>query len=279
MNLKHCTLLATVALTISTAFGQVSNAPEKPATTLQEAIAQHSMMSGPMRRAGVAPKVDNGSASSYNWGGYAVTGTDFTNAKGSWVVPTVDCAKSPNAWVAFWVGIDGYSSSTVEQTGTGVWCDKRTAVYFAWYEFYPSALTEISTITVTPGDTISAEISYASSEFTTTLTDVTTGATYSATQAVSGADRSSAEWIIEAPELVTGIANLGDFGTVDFGNDYTSVASTNEATDSKVSGVINKFGKTVEKITQIDATEFTEASPSALSSDGSSFTHKWIEYN
>jgi hypothetical protein len=33
----------------------------------------------------------------YNWGGYAVTGNKFTDVKGSWIVPTVNCAKSPNA--------------------------------------------------------------------------------------------------------------------------------------------------------------------------------------
>ncbi len=283
---KYFTFLAAVAMTVSSAVGQVSSAPEKSALhsaeTAQLRTAQFPHIQfAPMRRAGVAPAVDNGTAKSYNWGGYAVTGKAFTNAKASWTVPTVNCAVSPNAWVAMWVGIDGYSDSTVEQTGTLTWCDHKTAVYYAWYEFYPSPLTTISSITASPGDVMTAEVSYSSStaEFTTTLTDVTTGATYSTSQAVSGADRTSAEWIVEAPDLVTGIANLGDFGKAYFGDDYTSQAGTNEATDSTTSGVIKKFGADVERITQEDATDFTEQTPSALSTDGSSFYTTWVEYN
>jgi hypothetical protein len=286
MMLKYFTFLAAVAVTVSSAVGQVSSAPEKSALQSTEAVQPQAVQFpgvqlAPMRRAGVAPKVDNGTASSYNWGGYAVTGKAFTNATASWTVPTVDCAASPNAWVSLWVGIDGYSDSTVEQTGTLTWCDHKTAVYYAWYEFYPSATTIISSITVSPGDVMTAQVSYSSSttEFTTTLTDVTTGATYSTSQAVSGAERTSAEWIVEAPDLVTGYSNLGAFGKAYFGDDYTSQAGTNEATDSTISGVIKKFGTAVEKITQVDATDFTEQTPSPLSTDGSSFYTAWIEYN
>jgi hypothetical protein len=278
MMSKFVTFLAAAVLTASTAFGQVSTAPEKSALNA-DLSAQLQTRLAPMRRAGVAPMIDNGTAASYNWGGYAVTGKAFTDAKASWKVPTVDCTVSPNAWVVLWVGIDGYSDGTVEQTGTGVWCDHAKAEYFAWYEFYPSGLVTISSITVSPGDTFTAEVSYSTStsEFTVTLTDVTTGAHYSTSQAVSGADRTSAEWIVEAPELVTGISNLADFTKAYFGDDYTNQAGTNEATDSTTSGIIKKFS-TIEKITQVDATDFTEQTPT-LSTDGSSFYTTWLEYN
>src|SRR5262245_53546689 len=52
-------------------------------------------------------------ATSSNWAGYAVTGADgsVTDAKGSWIVPSVICsASAPDSYSAFWVGIDGYSS-------------------------------------------------------------------------------------------------------------------------------------------------------------------------
>jgi len=277
--LKRFAILVVAVATVSAAWGQVSIALEGSAPNSPDARSMQAFWHAPMRRAGVAPLVSNGTAQSYNWSGYAVTGTGFTDAKGSWTVPAVNCAVSPNAWAMFWVGLDGYSDSTVEQTGTGVWCDRKTPVYYAWYEFYPNPSQVISSMTVTPGDTMSAEVSYASSEFTVTLTDETTGASYTTTQAVAGAGRSSAEWIAEAPEAVTGILNLADFGKVHFGDDYTSVTGTNQATDSTVSGVIKKFGTAVEKITQVDDTNFKEASPSALSTDGSSFTSNWIEYN
>jgi hypothetical protein len=74
-------------------------------------------------------------------------------------------------------------------------------------------------------------------------------------------------------------ANLADFTKASFGDDYTSIKDTNWATDSTVSGPISDFGSTVEKITQVDDTLFIEARPLALSTDGSSFTSTWVEYN
>jgi hypothetical protein len=277
MRSKQVSILAAVLVTMSAAFTMVKIAPQAPAA--QASPHAQSLQHAPMKRAGAKPLVENGAADSYNWSGFAVTGTAFTDAKASWVVPTVDCAKSSNAWASFWVGIDGFSSSTVEQTGTGVWCNRRTPVYYAWYEFYPAGTQEISTMTITPGDIMSAEIKYASSEFTATITDETTGVTFTTSQAVSGAARTSAEWIAEAPEAVTGILNLADFGVAQFGDTYTSIAGTNAATDAAFSGAISKFGAKVERITQIDFTDYVEATPSALSTDGSSFTSKWVEYN
>lgn len=280
MMLKYFTLLGAVSVSVSTALGQVSNVPRQSALNPEQVAQVQAIQHAPMRRAGVVPKVDNGSATSNNWGGYAVTGTDFTDAKGSWTVPTVDCATSPNAAVAYWVGIDGYSDSTVEQTGVDVVCEHKTAVYYAWYAFYPNPAEVISSITVTPGDTFTAEVSYSSAteEFTTTVTDVTSGETYSTSAAVPGAKRSSAEWIVEAPSAVTGILNLAAFGKTYLGEAYTS-ETNNEATDSTTSGVIKKFGSAAERITQVDWLEYKEQTPSALSSDGASFYTTWIEYN
>ena len=126
---------------------------------------------------------------------------------------------------------------------------------------------------------MSAQISYKNSEFTIEITDETTGKSFSITKAVSGADRSSAEWIAEAPTVVTGIVNLADFTKVSFGDDYTGITGTNDATDSAHSGPISAFGSSVLKVTQIDWLNYTEATPSALSSDGTSFTSTWVESN
>jgi hypothetical protein len=74
----------------------------------------------------------DGTVESTNWSGYAVTGSKFTQAQGSWTVSAVNCKKTPNTYSAFWVGLDGYSSETVEQTGTIAFCNGSTAEYFAW---------------------------------------------------------------------------------------------------------------------------------------------------
>jgi hypothetical protein len=261
MLAKHFVILGTLALAVSPLSAQQVNSP---------AEAIQSITSAPMRRATRTPLV-KGSADSYNWGGYAVTGTDFTKAEGTWTVPTVNCTKSPNAWVSIWVGIDGYNSSTVEQAGTLTWCNRTTPEYYTWYELYPAATTYISTVPSAPGNKMFAEISYNGSEFKLQIKNQTTDKSYSISKAVASAERTSAEWIVEAPETITGITNLADFTKASF-----SAAS---ATNSATSGPISAFGSDVEQITQVDDTDYTESTSSALSSSGENFTTTWVEYN
>ena len=64
---------------------------------------------------------------STNWAGYAVVGSDVSDVVGTWIQPAVTCS-SQTAYVATWVGIDGYSSDTVEQTGTLAYCSGGSAV-------------------------------------------------------------------------------------------------------------------------------------------------------
>ncbi len=116
------------------------------------------------------------SVASYNWGGYAVTSSAVTSARGSWIVPTMYPGASPTTtyYSAFWVGIDGFSSSTVEQTGILAETRGKSITYFAWYEFYPAGMYEIVTATstttgkpvpatVTSGDTMTATVTYVGS--------------------------------------------------------------------------------------------------------------------
>jgi hypothetical protein len=228
----------------------------------------------PIRIRGLRP---DGSVESTNWSGYAVTGSAFTVAEGSWTVPAVNCTKTPNTYAAFWVGIDGYSSSTVEQTGTDSDCDGRSPDYYAWYEFYPAGSVLISSVPVAVGNEMSAKVTYNGSEFTITITNETTGKSFSKSSRVSGAERTSAEWIAEAPCCTNrgGILPLADFGTVYFGQDYTDISGTNDATDSTTSGPIADFGSTVNSITMVSSGGTDEAVPSVLTSDGTSFDVVW----
>jgi hypothetical protein len=256
------------------ALAQVQAAPISSPET-QEIFSIVPRYFAPMKYYGERP---SGGVNSTNWSGYAVTGTAFTKAVGSWKEPKANCTKTPNTYAAFWVGIDGYASSTVEQTGTLIVCSGTTAQYYAWYEFYPAALTIISTITVSPGDKITAEVVYTGSEFETKITDATTKKSFTQKGTVSGAARSSAEWIAEAPCCTTsgGILPLTDFGTAEFGDDYTKVAGTNDATDSTTSGPISAYGSAVEAITMVNGNSGAdEAVPSSLTTDGSSFTVVW----
>ena len=115
-----------------------------------------------------------------NWSGYAVTGAkgSVTDVKASWTVPAVTCPSTGDQYASFWVGIDGYSSNTVEQIGTDSDCVNGVPTYYAWYEFYPhpSYTIRSNTLSVRAGDLISAEVSAdAKGTFTVTLTNVTAG--------------------------------------------------------------------------------------------------------
>jgi len=57
-----------------------------------------------------------------NWAGYVATGGPYTDASGSWTVPTANCANAVGTDSATWVGIDGSNNSTVEQIGTDSNC-------------------------------------------------------------------------------------------------------------------------------------------------------------
>src|ERR1035438_4845265 len=133
----------------------------------------------PRQHRPIKDRVDHGdgTSTSTNWSGYAVTGTSFTSAEGSWIVPTATCT-SGTQYASFWVGIDGYSSSSVEQTGTDSDCSGKTPQYYAWYEFYPNPSFEISSLAIKPGDRMSAKVVYSGSKFTVTIEDVTTGKSY-----------------------------------------------------------------------------------------------------
>lgn len=216
-------------------------------------------------------------SASTNWAGYAVTSGrhTVTDVKGSWIVPSIQgTCPSTNQYSSFWVGIDGFSSSTVEQTGTDSDCQGGSAVYYAWYEFYPKPSHLIASLTISAGDTISADVSFSGSAFKATIKDVTTGKSFSTSAKVS-AQRTSAEWIAEAPSSSGGVLPLADFGNVSFGTDYTSVASTNDATVSGTTHDIAGFGN-IQKIDMVNnAGTASKATPSSLSTDGTSFTVAW----
>lgn len=223
----------------------------------------------PMSEYSHAPRIKDKYGNSNNWAGYAVTGLagSVTDVKGSWVVPAVDCSSTPNSYSSFWVGIDGYSSGTVEQTGTSSDCRGSTPSYYAWYEFYPKFPGRVP-ITISPGDVISAEVKYTGkSQFTVSITDVTTGKSFSKSGKVPQAERSSAEWIAEAP-WSGGILPLANFGTVNFGSNYATV--------SGVTGSIGSFGTSVQPITMVSYSGAPKAQPLPLSSDGTSFSVQWV---
>ncbi|MCX4746369.1 G1 family endopeptidase [Kitasatospora sp. NBC_01287] len=133
-----------------------------------------------------------------NWGGYVAQGSGLKSISGSWTMPTVQC-NTTNDLFAPWIGIDGYGSQTVEQTGVQADCSSGRAVYSAWYEMYPASPVYWSN-PVSAGDTFNASVvSTTKGSYTITLTDVTKGWTKTTKQTLRSAQNVSAEAVIESP--------------------------------------------------------------------------------
>src|SRR5208283_4029175 len=132
---------------------------------------------GPIHLVGASPNLRGGisfQAESTNWSGYAGTTGTYKSVSASWTQPAGTCSRG-DQYAAFWVGIDGYSSSTVEQTGSEVDCVGRTAQYYAWYEMYPGPSENYSN-TVKPGDHFNATVTWLSGDkFSLYIADTTQG--------------------------------------------------------------------------------------------------------
>ena len=163
-----------------------------------------------------APNHKINHSTSTNWSGYDVTGGTYTSVSASWVQPAVNCSVTPTGWSSFWVGLDGDTSNTVEQTGSEADCSSGRAVYSAWYEMYPKFPTNFSN-KVAAGDHINASVTTdGRGSFTLALADTTQGWTQRTTQRLKHARLASAEVIAEAPSSSGGVLPLADFGSVGF---------------------------------------------------------------
>src|SRR5438046_10081466 len=56
-------------------------------------------------------------STSSNWAGYAAFNGRYTTVSASWKQPTASCT-SATTYSSFWIGLDGNSPNTDEQTGT-----------------------------------------------------------------------------------------------------------------------------------------------------------------
>lgn len=209
---------------------------------------------------------------SYNWSGYAAVSTTpgyFTRATGSWHVPAVTCTPEDRL-VSSWVGLDGATDGTVEQTGTTSWCFQGVAYYYSWYEMYPTGTVEVGTA-VKPGDLVHASVVRTGASYALHLTDATTAGnniSARATCATTTCVDESAEWITERPSYSIGTVPLAQFGTAKFMGASAAGGGT--------SGAITAFG-TAWDMTMVDATDtYPLDSTSALTAKHNGFVNKWL---
>jgi hypothetical protein len=207
------------------------------------------------------PRHSVGRNTSTNWSGYDVTGAGATSVTGTWTQPAATCAAGENSWSSPWVGIDGDTSSTVEQIGTDSDCQNGQPTYYAWYEMYPKQLVELA-MTVAPNHSYTGKVTAgASGRYVLTLTDNTTRATVTTTQTAKRARNASVEWIMEGPS--TGL--LTNFGRVTF----TGAAAA-------INGQSGALGALTgaQAITMVTTKDVVRAQPSPIRSS-SSFDVTW----
>ena len=220
----------------------------------------------PNHMVGHGVKVDGlTQVSSLNWAGYAddnTAGNTYSTVTGNWSEPAVTCPSHGTLYAVFWVGIDGFTSGTVEQDGTLAECNHGAASYFTWWEMFPTNSIQVVGSSVSPGDSISSSVVRTSSSYTLKVTDSTHPAnSFSTTQSCSTCTNSSAEWIAEAPSSGNKILPLANFGT------------WNETGATVTSGVITSFPD--DELTMVNKSGIVKAQPSSLNGSGNGFSVSW----
>jgi len=182
-------------------------------------------VSGPMipaRGAGGYESAGNDTLVSTNWSGYAAHTGQYKSVSATWTEPGVSCPAAQVQVSAFWVGLDGYKSNSVEQLGTDSACNGTTPVYYTWFEMYP-AFPVYFTNPARPGDHFTASVTVRDGAYyTLKIADSNRGWSHTVYITHHGLADSSAEVIAEAPSTASGVLPFADFGNV-----YFSAAEVN----------------------------------------------------
>lgn len=222
------------------------------------------------------PNLQINNSISLNWAGYVVA-SDFntpspvvTSVNGSWVVQTVVPSKRAT-YSSQWVGIGGAFDNSLIQTGTASESSGGVQYYYAWWETLPNAETRITGFQVSPGDVINAFVflTDTSNQWNITLNDLTQNEHFSIIVSYASS-QTSAEWIEERPSIAGSLTTLANFGTADYGHQYTYVSNTNFATVNGVTAAIGSLN--YQAVTMVSPSLKVLATSTSLTDGGSSFT-------
>ncbi|MCX6989535.1 MAG: G1 family endopeptidase [Chlamydiae bacterium] len=213
---------------------------------------------------------------SQNWSGYAgatnilnPTHGAVTAVTGAWVIPVVQ-RSSNQTYSASWIGIDGLSNGSVEQIGTAHNWINGSQQNYVWFEMYPKSAYVINGFPVANGDIISAWINYlGNGVFQMTIENVTRKVYFTVPTSYTtnhSAQRSSAEWIMEAPSSVSGILPLANFSKEIFTNCQAIIGGV-------TAPIVNNHWQCVELLMDT-STRAIKALPSTISG-GNAFNVTW----
>lgn len=219
--------------------------------------------SGGSGNSGGAPTPCTNTPASYastNWSGYLKTNCTFTAVSGAWTVPTpISTSTTDTSIDAAWIGIGGVTSDDLIQVGTeDAVATDGTIDSAVFYELLPDLPHYPTSITVSPGDHVSAAISETSTNrWLINITNTTNSKTFSTTVTYSSS-HDSAEWIEEDPSFASGgLVPFDDFGTVTF----TNASATGNGTVGALADA--------SSIRLVDSHHRTVASPTAVTGAGS----------
>jgi hypothetical protein len=180
-----------------------------------------------------ASSVPSGALQALNWSGYALAGRMFTGVAGTFDVPIPPKSAPCIEQTAVWVGIDGLdnhdllqagivetafelpsSSRAVEWSEPGLMCPGRVQVYAFW-EDLPSGPVRTA-LPVKAGDDVSVSIFKMSPGWwALAVHDITTGRSWLLSQPYGG-PATSAEWVVEAPQVMGIVTDPVPFRMVHF---------------------------------------------------------------
>jgi hypothetical protein len=238
--MKRWFAIAVGSLAVLTLFGTALSAPALASTAL-------------------ASPLQLNSDTSTSWAGYYLAGANgaFSSVSAAWTVPTATCVAGAQ-YAAFWVGLDGVSSDSVEQVGMDADCASGNPDYDGWYDMYPADPVYFSN-TVSPGDAMSASVTFSGADtYTLVLADATAGWTHTVTKNESGLARSSAEVVTQGPGTS---GKVTDFGKITYTACQVNGTSMGTQDPTGVT-MVNGSGKTL-------------VSTSAMTSAGK-FTNTWV---
>jgi hypothetical protein len=164
-----------------------------------------------------------------NWAGYAAlpqhSSGQFRFVEATFTVPSVNCTTTPTSLSVHWVGLDGFSSGTVEQDGVESDCDGSTPTYSAWWETFPGNAIQ-TVFSLNAGDAVTASVFFKTTsgahhhQYNLVLTDLTSGQNFNLWEkcGATSCANNSAEIISEAPSSGGTILPLADYGLESFVN-------------------------------------------------------------
>jgi hypothetical protein len=214
-----------------------------------------------------------GSLKSQAWVGYQAGGEKFQRVAASWKVPAVACAGvaargDSDSYV--WVGL-GSGASNSERVGVREFCTGTLQAYVAFVEM--NNLYEVQGIDPTPGDAVSASVTYVSGKYRFSLFDSTQRKSFSLKYSCGAFSFGQGACSRATAEVGAGIwarhlSPLADYGRVVF----AGIAITN-ARGRHGSFARNRYWR-IAKFSEFDGTRLA-AFPSSLSHRGTRFTDTW----